>query len=108
MNRMSPPWLVYASPTATPGCVVRSAVSGRCGGAPSASSTNAASMRTGSCTAAGSAAERRAAARDLAHEARDVAVEVAHAGLARVLAHELVERLVGEVDVRRRESVRLE
>jgi hypothetical protein len=47
MNRMSPPALVRARPTTTPGMVVRSAVSGRCGGGPSASDTNAASIVTG-------------------------------------------------------------
>ena len=47
MKRMSPPWAVAASPTTTPGTVVRSALSGRCGGAPSASATNATSIEIG-------------------------------------------------------------
>jgi hypothetical protein len=46
MKRMSPPWLVWARPTATPDWVVRSAVSGRWGGGPSASPTKAASTTT--------------------------------------------------------------
>ena len=44
MKRISPPWAVTASPTATPGIRVRSAISGRWGGAPRESETNAGSM----------------------------------------------------------------
>ena len=47
-------------------------------------------------------------ARDLADDAGDLALEVAQAGLARVLADELLERLVAERDVLRRHAVVLE
>ena len=44
-KRMSPPWDVTANPTATPAAPARSAISGRCGGGPRASATNAPSTR---------------------------------------------------------------
>ena len=87
MKSTSPPAGVHARPMATPGFFVRSSISSsRNRGAPSSSTTTSGVTATGSSWPS---ARRRA---DLAAERGDLALEVAHAGLARVAADDGAQR----------------
>ncbi len=82
MNSTSPPAGVHARPIATPGSLVRSSISSsRNVGAPSISTTTSGVIVDRRLVAFG------AAARDLAAERADLALEVADAGFARVAAN---------------------
>ena len=88
---------------ATPGSLVRSSISSsRNCGAPSISTTTSGVIVDRRLVAFG------AAARDLAAERADLALEVADAGFARVAANHLPQRVVGERDVLRRQAVVLD
>ena len=81
MNRMSPPTGVQASPVATPGTLVRIATSfSNCGGAEDGVQDRL--RRSGPCAVCAFGDAHRGMAQHLA----DLAFEVAHAGLARVVA----------------------
>ena len=91
MNSTSPPAGVHARPIATPGSLVRSAISSsRKIGAPSISTTTSGVMTSAASCAFGPPPRRLAAQR------ADLAIEVPHARLARVAADHRAERLVGE------------
>ena len=80
-KRMSPPAGVQARPTATPGCPARSAISGSNRTGPSSSARSSGAIVTGPVSSV-----LGDAARDLPAHRADLALEVAHAGLARVAA----------------------
>ena len=86
-NRMSPPTGVQARPVATPGTLVRIASSLSTLRAPRIACRSSGSIRT---AAAVPSAIRTATLRSTD---ADQALEVAHAGLARVVAHDRVQRL---------------
>ena len=92
MNRMSPPTGVQARPVATPGTLVRMATSfSNRRGAEDRRQVAAASMRTRSTLP--SAIRIATCAADRA----DLALEIAHAGLARVVADDGADRVVGDL-----------
>ena len=102
MKRMSPPTGVQARPVATPGSAVRSATSDMnfCGprysGTSSALTTNFSFEPSATLTATPR------------HDRADLALEVAHAGLARVAVDDLGDRVVGDLDLLVLEAVLLE
>ena len=102
MNSMSPPTGVHASPVATPGRLVRIATS----------FSNRARPEDGRQVAGIDDDARRRALGDLhrraAEHAADLALEIAHAGLARVVADDRADRGVGELGLLGRQAVGLE
>ena len=102
-NSTSPPAGVHASPVATPGSPVRRATSGWKRRVPSSSAT-----AFGPDRALGLALALGELARDLAADRADLALEVAHAGLARVALDDLAQRLVGELELRLHQAVLLD
>jgi hypothetical protein len=95
MKRISPPTLVHARPVATPVSAVRSATSLVKRGGPrnSCEVVLAVDLRASSGFALGDLH------RDAADDARDLALEVADAGLARVVVDDVLEGLVGDLDL---------
>ncbi len=93
MNRMSPPTGVHARPVATPGRLVRLASSASNSAGPRISASCGTSMRTGAGVP--SAMLTAACAQDRA----DLALEVAHARLARVVADDRREQRVAGLDL---------
>src|ERR1044071_9890865 len=89
MKSTSPPTAVYATPVATPGSEVRLRTSPEKGRGPSHSRG-----RVGDLELLG--ASLRDLGRRLAADVGDAALEVADAGLARVLADDRAQRLVDE------------
>ena len=83
---MSPPTGVQARPVATPGTLVRIATSFSNLRAPRIACRSSGSMRTRSRAAFGDAH------RDVAQHRADLALEIAHAGLARVVADDRAQR----------------
>ena len=94
MKRMSPPAGVQARPTATPGRLTRSAtsVSTRTLMPP----RNSLNDLAGDDQLFGLAFDD--AARLLAADRADDLLEFAHAGFARVVAHDVADRLLGKLD----------
>ena len=88
-NSTSPPVPVTASPVATPGTAVRSAASWNTFWRPSASRTTSMSTTTGGSTSAGRDLRRR-----LAEDLAELTLELADAGLARVLGDHRLEHVV--------------
>ena len=103
MNRTSPPTGVHARPVATPGTLVRR----RC----SEKNAPLAEQLAGALGRDPDLALRLAlgdVAGDLAQHGADLALEVADAGLARVLLDDRLDRGVGELGLRGLEAVGLE
>ncbi len=101
MNRMSPPTGVQASPVATPGTLVRMAASFSNLGWPMIST------RSAGLDAHLSARRLGDAHRDMPEHLADLAFERAHARLAGVAMDDLVQRLVVDARLSRRQAVRL-
>src|SRR5712672_1791214 len=99
MKRMSPPVGVQARPVATPGTLVRIATSFSKRRGPRIAGRAAASMRTRS---AAPSAIRMTARR------ADQPFQVAHAGLARVVADDDADRVLGDLALLRCEAARRE
>ena len=99
-NSTSPPAGVQASPTATPGSLVRFSISSsRNDGAPSMLT-----IVSGVIDDLG-LVPFRAAPRDLPAQRADLALEIAHAGLARVAADDVANRGLRELDLLGRQPV---
>src|SRR3569833_339123 len=90
MNRISPPTGVQARPVATPGMAVRIALSASKRGAPRIGAMSATSRST-----------------RVAEHAADLALELTHAGLARVVAHDGAQRRIADVAMLRSQAVRV-
>ena len=88
MNRMSPPTGVQARPVATPGTLVRIATSFSNRGGPRIVGEIAAVDADRPAGAFGDAH------RGMAQRLADLALEVAHAGLARVVVDDVAQRVV--------------
>jgi hypothetical protein len=101
-NSTSPPAPVTARPVATPAppCARRLRKNR---GRPSASRTSSRRRRPGR-----SAARRDAIRRHLAQHLAELALELAHAGLARVVGDDRAQRVVGDVDLVLAQAVALE
>ena len=100
MKSTSPPAGVQARPMATPGCLVRSSISSsRKRGAPSIATT------TSGVTASAVLVAFRAPPGGFPADRPDLALEVAHAGLARVSADHAAERGVGKRELFAGEAV---
>ena len=102
MNRMSPPTGVHARPVATPGTLVRIATSPSKRGAPRISRTSPVSMRAASIAPS---AMRTATLRSTAPISRS---RLRHAGFARVVPRDVMQRLVGHRHLLGLQAVRLE
>ena len=101
MNRISPPTGVQARPVATPGTLVRIAISLSNFGAPRMATRSSRVMRIGPLLPFGDAHG------GVAQRLADLALEAAHAGFARVALDDVAQRIVGDLDLARLEPVRL-
>ena len=102
MNRISPPVGVQARPVATPGTLVRMATSFSNRRGPRMAGSSAPSMRMRS------ALPFRDAHGDVAADRADQPLEVAHAGLARVVADDGADRVVVDLALLGRQAGGLE
>ena len=101
MNRMSPPTGVQARPVATPGTLVRIAVSLSNCGAPRIAARSSRVDADRSALAFGNAH------RGMPQRLADLALEAAHARFARVALDDVAEHIVADLDLALLQPVRL-